>query len=137
MGYYTDYWLTVDNVPGRTADMDAIDKVICERFSDVFENFALGDYQGAEKWYDHDADMLELSMQFPDALFYLEGKGDTWDDMWGHYYLNGWMQTGGIEIVTHPFDPAKLEAAAGAAPESPFVSQKEISNEQFDAILLS
>lgn len=26
MGYYTDYWLTVDNAPGRTADMDAIDK---------------------------------------------------------------------------------------------------------------
>lgn len=137
MGYYTDYWLTVDNAPGRTADMDAIDNVICEKFSDIFECFDLGSYQGSAKWYDHDADMLELSMQFPDALFYLEGSGDDRDDMWGHYYLNGWTQTDGVEIFMNPFDPAKLEPAAEAAPESPFSSQKEISSEQFDAILLS
>lgn len=137
MGYYTDYWLTVDNAPGRIADMDAIDNVVCEMFSDIFENFDVGDYQGTAKWYDHDTDMLELSMKFPDALFYLQGNGDTWDDMWGHYYLNGWIQTDGLEIYTNPFNPVKLEPAIKAAPESPFSSQKEISSEQFDAILLS
>jgi hypothetical protein len=41
------------------------------------------------KWYDHDDDMKQLSMQFPDYYFLLNGRGEEHDDQWRKVYHNG------------------------------------------------
>lgn len=41
------------------------------------------------KWYDSDKDMLELSKEFPDVLFGLEGRGEEKQDWWYALFKDG------------------------------------------------
>lgn len=121
MGYYTDFSLTVESAPGKIADMEEIDKVIEKEFDGIFNCIFHGEYQGTAKWYDWKSDMLELSCRFPEALFYLTGHGESEDDIWGWYFMNGWVQTDGIEIRYNNFDPAKMKRWIDKAPSSPLL----------------
>lgn len=106
MGYYTSYSLTVDNL--NDEELDSLDKVIKEN---------IGMDGGAEwcswscyaKWYDHEDDMRKLSQMFPNAIFYLFGSGEEYDDIWFKYFKNGKMQYDPAEITFDDFDETKLE----------------------------
>lgn len=118
MGYYTVYSLGADHYDHKTGTRtddvsgDLRDEINEElRKRDVIEYALTEDWScyDAVKWYDHDDDMIEVSKMFPDVLFCLHGEGETSEDMWDAYYLNGKMQYCGAEIVYPPFDPEKLE----------------------------
>jgi hypothetical protein len=51
-----------------------------------------GSTQEQCKWYEHDKDMIEMSMKFPLVLFKLHGEGEESGDIWDAYYLNGKSQ---------------------------------------------
>ena len=103
MSYYTDYSLTVKNAPEQDAEAFAAymeDNMPLGRYGDVYGAF--------DTWYAHEEDMRELSAQFPNALFALEGHGEEWDDHWIKYFQGGKMQYCPGEIVYPDFDESKL-----------------------------
>lgn len=53
------------------------------------------------KWYEHDRDMLDISMKFPDTVFVLSGEGEESGDLWKTYYKNGVKQDAPA-IITYP-----------------------------------
>lgn len=55
----------------------------CEQAWDYFLS------EDTMKWYDHDDDMKQLSMQFPDYYFLLSGRGEDHGDQWRKVYHNG------------------------------------------------
>jgi hypothetical protein len=88
MGYCTSYTLAWDK---HDCDV-AINEYI--RNSEM-HNYALeedGRCYGSCKWYDHEADMREMSKVFPDAVFDLYGEGEETGDLWHKYFKNGKMQ---------------------------------------------
>lgn len=60
------------------------------------------------KWYRHDEEMLELSKQFPETVFYLYGVGEDNNDMWYKYYKNGKSQYCPAKITYDEYDKSKL-----------------------------
>lgn len=52
----------------------------------AWDYFVSGD---TRKWYDHDDDMKQLSEQFPEYYFLLNGQGEDHDDQWRTVYHNG------------------------------------------------
>ena len=41
------------------------------------------------RWYNHDDEMKQLSEQFPEYYFLLNGRGEEYDDKWRTVYHNG------------------------------------------------
>lgn len=128
MGYRTDYTLTVSGcktddgsysvveVPKST--MDALADAVrgLNIFSDAdCKDLEFGAYAYA-KWYDHDDDMLAISSKFPDILFCLHGSGDSEDDQWDAYFLNGKMQFCPVVMTYEAFNPAKLREKGTGLP---------------------
>ena len=104
MGYYTDYTLTVKNVPEEYAS--ALTHALTE---DLGMECWGDDYFANAKWYDHDEDMMALSLRFPGVLFQLYGCGEDSDDMWYSYYKDGKMQYCPARIEFDPYDESKLQ----------------------------
>lgn len=106
MGYYTNYYLEIENE-------NEIDPSIPEKVARILDDRYFGyefDFsemsnpltvvaQESHKWYEHDTDMLDISRQFPTCKFVLEGEGEEPGDMWRKYYYNGHMQTAYAEIT--------------------------------------
>ena len=111
MGYYSHYWLTVEQ--GQT-ELKQVYECLTELLSgeDLFFTYEDGEDQitsdGPLTWYTHDLDCAELSRRFPGVTFCLEGNGEDSIDMWKTYYLNGQCQICRAVITYPPFDPAKL-----------------------------
>jgi len=40
-------------------------------------------------WYEHEADLLDLSRKYPGAVIILEGNGSEYPDMWKKMFING------------------------------------------------
>ena len=53
-------------------------------------------------WYEHDNDVLALSIKFPTVLFTLTGEGENPGDLWRTYYRKGRMHKVKGEIVYPP-----------------------------------
>lgn len=71
-------------------------------------NYAVDESGGQSescKWYDHDKDMIAMSLSFPDVLFKLHGEGEESGDIWDAYYLNGKMQTHKAKVMIDDVDP--------------------------------
>ena len=92
MGYYTRYriscnsFVQVENFPFSYPD-NYIDEGIT--FISPDSEAVYGD---SVKWYEHDEDMLELSRQFPNVTFTLEGDGEEQGDVWIKHYKDGKMK---------------------------------------------
>lgn len=99
MGYYTKYSVSI------TPESEEIREYIEE---DDYMSHAIGKCWDECKWYDHEADMLEMSRKFPEALFELTGEGEDSGDMWRKYFRNGKMQSCPAQITYEPFDETKL-----------------------------
>ena len=80
--------------------------------SDFDEMFCTLDEQGhtkdSLKWYDHEDDLIKLSLLFPDIVFDLYGEGDESGDIWHKYFLNGKVQRCFAKIIFDEFDVEKL-----------------------------
>lgn len=99
MGYYTRYELKI-------SPESEIIRAVIEDEGDVY--YAIGDYADSYKWYDHEQDMRDLSVRFPDHLFELRGEGEDTGDIWRKYFKNGKMQSCFAQITFEPFDETKL-----------------------------
>lgn len=112
MGYYTNFCLYIENVPGTSESINDLEKTLIEDEIDkmgVFEWGSADDgYTGYLKWYDHSEDMCLLSARFPEVLFHLAGNGDDPEDLWEAWFLNGAMQYCPAKITYDPFDRNKL-----------------------------
>lgn len=77
------------------------------------DNYYLQDFMEWEsftgKWYEHEEDMKQLSLQFPHILFTLSGDGEEKEDLWRKYFLAGKMQVARAIIVYDNFSEDKLE----------------------------
>ena len=51
------------------------------------------------KWYDHDEDMVKLSLRFPEYTFILEGEGEENGDLWRTIYHDGKLERLNVKIV--------------------------------------
>ena len=53
----------------------------------------------AMKWYDHEADMITLSKEYPNILFVLDGVGEEFPDAWRKWFYNGTVEASYAEVV--------------------------------------
>ena len=104
MGYYTYYSMSAQNIKSYEEYKSILEVV------GHFEIFYKSDYDDniheAEfytydecKWYDHTADMKNISRLFPNVVFKLHGEGEDRDDIWDAYYQNGFIEVCPAEIV--------------------------------------
>lgn len=76
-------------------------------FVEEKNDFSL-DCDDVAKWYEHDEEMIELSLQFPQTVFCLYGEGEENGDLWYKYYKNGKMQVCEAKITYDEYDENKL-----------------------------
>jgi len=107
MGYYTNHILSI--VESKTRVNNNVQEYI-NNHEEI--EYGLGDSFGeneeAHKWYTHEDDMKELSKNFIDTLFLLEGEGEEGGDLWKEYYRNGKMQRCDAKLTYDDFDEDKL-----------------------------
>ena len=109
MGYYTYYLLTVDNVKDEAEFNYFVERMKAFELDDIFDegefyhyedgNMATFSCYESDKWYDHDDDMINLSLEFPNMVFELQGEGEEKEDLWRTYYHNGLMEECAGRIV--------------------------------------
>ncbi len=132
MGYYTNYEFAVYDY-GRLAKSSATNKAIARKIVEMNESDSKAEMfypivdeikityieegdpwtmqasKDEVKWYDHDKEMLALSVAFPDVTFRLYGEGEERDDVWQTYYKNGKMIKYTATIEIPDFNPNDLE----------------------------
>lgn len=125
MGYYTVFQ---GEVSGPSPFLEQFEKDANEgetfslydiSLSDFFDDYIYGGQ--SMKWYDSDADMKNLSKNYPALLFTLSGEGEDSGDIWRAYYRNGKGLRVAARIV---FDePEDLDEQLPLPPET--VMQRE------------
>lgn len=136
MGYYTEYTLSVfgtekdasgvirmtDQIP---SDIEAqIDLEIAKM--NVFSDGNIQDaYTANETWYSHEEDMRLLSEKFPNVVFWLNGAGEGYEDLWQKFFLNGHMQEAYAKIIYDDFDMTKLDNGPSDAHPNRYSRQLE------------
>ena len=107
MGYYTSFEIKT---------MDEVSDIVKAAISHEIEAYHLPDYNEwmggwacYGKWYDHEEDLKELSLKFPDVVFEVYGDGEESDDLWYKYFKNGRMQYCPCHFEFDPYDESKLE----------------------------
>ena len=108
MGYYTNFTLNCyDNcassfdISSKTEFGRALTAALHEinpyYFDDDFDLKTLPD--DYLKWYDHDEDMIKLSLRFPDYIFILEGDGEDSSDLWRTIYYDGQSERLNVKTI--------------------------------------
>lgn len=93
MGYYTYYDLEMH--PAQTEDRwNEIRRAILAEIyecapADVTDAEVECFLQDSLKWYNYEADMREISLEYPDIVFVLHGEGEEAGDVWKAYFKNG------------------------------------------------
>ena len=108
MGYLTTF--TLDCYDNHTNSLDisfetdfgkaltaALHEINPYYFEDDFDLKTLS-YDSC-KWYDHDEDMVKLSLRFPNYTFILEGEGEETGDLWKTIYHDGKLERLNVKIV--------------------------------------
>jgi hypothetical protein len=106
MGYYTTFNLTVRHEKEAEIIADL-------RATNEDAEYALDESGAAKdecKWYDCEADIIEFSKKYPDALFEMSGEGsDAGGDFWKLYAKNGKSFMAEGEIIYPEFNLEKLK----------------------------
>ena len=108
MGYYTTFTLNCYDNHANSFDISfetdsgkaltaALHEINPGYFDDDFDLKTLSD--DYLKWYDHDEDMVKLSIRFPDYTFILEGEGEENGDLWRTIYHDGQLERLNVKIV--------------------------------------
>jgi hypothetical protein len=105
MGYLTKYRLTFTASESEAKMFKLLysaGEVTCKSYQEPIKDI-LDWYNeafvGEDTWYEHENDMLEISKNFPNILFKLEGDGQDREDIWVKYFKNGQVKTAKILIV--------------------------------------
>ena len=116
MGYYTDYALNVRKIKSRVEfehlcdvlkEEEIIGYVLDDGTYIDSENYAYFNPIDSVKWYDHSDSMCQVSEQFPEMVFMLEGIGEESDDRWREYYQNGKYETCRARVIFE--DPTEIK----------------------------
>lgn len=111
MGYYTDFTILLEPFPKGTKpqqDMDSVLDYLEDNLDDGdWESWCDGQLYSNRKWYNQEADMLQISEMFPEYVFHIYGDGENSDDVWEEHWWNGYMQHCHMEIP--PFEPDKMQ----------------------------
>lgn len=103
MGYYTKFdIMMVPEVDTKkeTEIMRAIAaKISKTNPSSISNDEARWCLNSELKWYNHNEHMIEVSKQFPDITFILDGEGEEHGDIWRKYYCNGEWEGVNAEIT--------------------------------------
>ena len=106
MGYETFYSLTVKNI--SKDEFKKLDKALEDK---GIIGYALtkGEMIGQDDavfygdtcctWYDHEQDMIDISKEFPEATFMLDGDGEESEDFWRQYFKNGQSAVCQAELI--------------------------------------
>lgn len=101
MGYYTNYNLTIHGASTDVEESELIQEVMADSgYSRLFDD--------SVKWYDHENDMRNISVKYPEIIFKLHGEGEESGDIWNKYFKSGKMQECRARIVYDEFDESKL-----------------------------
>lgn len=102
MGYYTRYELNFDN----GGDYDLGEAVVA-RIQEISGYTYL--FNQEVKWYEHEADMKQLSKEYPDIAFTLDGEGEESGDVWRAYFKDGKMALHRAIIKFPEYNPDNLK----------------------------
>ena len=69
-----------------------------------------------DPWYEHHEHLTVLSMDWPQVLFTLTGRGEDREEYWKTYYMGGRSKTIRAEFVFPDFDLTTLEKPDNNAP---------------------
>lgn len=106
MGYSTGYYLDVHRGDLQIQD---ILEAVGEEFGGLYYAVDIdGDRLDDVKWYDHEKDMRELSIKYPETVFVLRGEGEENDDSWYKYFKNGKMQDCYAKITYDEYNENEL-----------------------------
>ena len=108
MGYYTTFTLNCYDNHANSFDISfetelgkaltaALHEINPYYFDDDFDLKTLS--YDSWKWYDHDEDMVKLSLRFPNYTFILEGEGEENGDLWRTIYHDGQLERLNVKIV--------------------------------------
>lgn len=102
MGYYTDYELTVTPCEKwkAYAELHGGDEEA------VVHEFEQASFEDCVKWYNMHEDMINLSKNFPDTLFQIDGYGEEAGDMTRTFFMGGKSMKAALSF--EPFDKSKL-----------------------------
>ena len=117
MGYYTKYSLETNELEEENpltyeGCVIPIGRITLEKHVRNITDCYSGCSFFAQKvsWWDHEENMREYSMRFPNTLFILRGLGENGiSDLWVKFFKNGKMHEGKIEVTHEPFDENKLQ----------------------------
>jgi hypothetical protein len=108
MGYFTNFNLKIHE--GERRIQEILTELSEEGEFDYLE-YAFdydGDTNDRCKWYEHEADMREISKRYPDVTFVLSGEGEETGDLWKKYFRDGKMHACAVFITYEAFDESKL-----------------------------
>ena len=99
MAYYTWYSISVKNEDEFPIEKQKEASLqLAEKFDwrkdyekDIENSFDPFDWVSGDsmKWYEWEKDMIELSQNFPEAIFVVYGEGEDRDDTWRAFFKDG------------------------------------------------
>lgn len=96
MGYYTDYDLSEVSLEQQ----EQLDKIV---------GYNISENPIGVKWYNHEQDLLKLSLMYPEDIIEVSGVGEESGDIWIKYFKNGKVQVCNAIISFDSFDEGKLQ----------------------------
>lgn len=113
MGYYTKYQLDFKILDNSTDTAEVIRLALIEAF-EFLDEVELESYD--VKWYEHEEELKQFSINYPNVLFILTGIGEESyfignllsADIWIKYFFNGKSYTDKLEHKFPEFNRDKL-----------------------------
>ena len=124
MGYYTAFEVTIEKIDPKTftptwpkdqhkmPDNSEIPEELADRMHEICEDLEfdrIDAFTGFAKWYDWEEELKELSKDYPEFMFTVEGSGEDAPDFWICWIINGKSQFERKELMHEPFNPKKLK----------------------------
>jgi hypothetical protein len=107
MGYYTDYRLSIDDIPIQEVLSHITSNPKAYEYPEDLLEVVQG-FTASTRWYEHEADLRNVSSAFPDRHFILTGCGEDNPDNWAKHFVDGKMQACRGKVHYEPFDENKL-----------------------------
>jgi|14BtaG_2_1085337.scaffolds.fasta_scaffold00764_3 hypothetical protein len=89
-----------------------VERCLIPLFKYVYENLGgdnwRGFYEDSQKWYDHEAELLNLSLAVPNMGIQLSGEGEESGDIWRKRFVNGKMYATQVIIQYEPWPQEAL-----------------------------
>ena len=137
MGYRTRY--SFASITGENADLFKEDfeqeLVQCE-YGPLNVVFHDGLFCAGEeiKWYDWREDLKQISEDYPNTLFELDGEGESSGDIWRAYARNGEVQVAKASLAFDPPSDELLNNVAMLEKISEVVKRRRLMDQRIDLL---